>query len=107
MRKRTCLLTMAALPFTVLLGCQTTPDRLPANRYSSAEQERAMTQEMNLHQPGKTGPNSASAEDNAALRESMADRSIRSEMSQAAVGTTNEMPGGKALPRPSSDVATH
>lgn len=58
-----------------------------------------MTNSGQLHRPGRVGEDSASGQDNNAIRESMAGEPIREQTSQAAGGTTNEMGGGKALPR--------
>lgn len=86
-----------ALSMSLLIGCTSAQDRVPANRYTTSEQERAVVKEMNLHRPARTVQAAASAEDKAAVRESMVGRSIRSETSQSGAGTISEMSGGKLL----------
>lgn len=93
----------AALPIVLLAGCQSTRERVPAERYSSAEHERTLVNEMNINRPGKIGEAAASEQDNRALRESLSTHPHRSMQSQAAGATTNEMPEGKALPRLSDE----
>jgi hypothetical protein len=104
------VLSIAMLPLFVLGGCQSGRSTQsaaggapPAARYSSADHERAMVNDMNLHRPGATGQQSASARDNEAIRESMAGKSIRQQETQSSDSTTNEMAGGKALPRAGSE----
>jgi hypothetical protein len=102
------MLTVAVLPAVVLVVCQSgrgtqsaSGGAPPAERYSSADQERAVLKEMNLNRPGPIGQKSASARDTEAMRESMANKPIRERQTQSSTSTTNEMAGGKALPRAS------
>ncbi|MEP6888410.1 MAG: hypothetical protein ABI945_08825 [Nitrospirales bacterium] len=88
--------------------------RQPAGQYSSADHERTMVNEMNLHRPNEqramtpseremypqrstdqTGL-TASERDNIALRDTIAGKPQRSRTTQAADGTTNEMPINRA-----------
>jgi len=89
-----------ALPVSLLIGCQSNPNRGASQGYSSAEQEKTMVNDMNLHRPGKTGQKAASRQDNADLRETLAEHPVRSRESQATGGTVNEMVEGEGLPRP-------
>jgi len=100
------VLSIAMLPLVVVVGCQSgrttqsaTGGAQPAARYSSADHERAMVNDMNLNRPGAIGQKSASARDNEAIRETLATKPVRERQSQSSTGTTNEMAGGKALPR--------
>jgi hypothetical protein len=93
-------LLATVVPMSLLIGCATPSKQTPAGGYSSAQHEKAMVEEMNLHRPGKTGMRAASQQDNAALRETLAEHPVRSRESQAAGGTVNEMVEGEALPRP-------
>lgn len=99
MKTSTWLLAIT-LPTSLLLGCQSGSGGAPAGNYSSAEQERTMVHDMNLHRPGKTGAKAASREDNTALREDLAQHPVRSRESQSSSGTVNEMVEGEGLPRP-------
>lgn len=88
------------LPTSLLIGCQSGSGGLPTGNYSSAEQERTMVNERNLHQPGKTGAKAASREDNKALREDLTEHPVRAQESQTTSGSVNEMVEGEGLPRP-------
>ena len=99
MKTGTCLLVMV-FPMSLLIGCSSGPRQTPVGGYSSAQHEKAMVEEMNLHRPGKTGTMAASQQDNMALRETLAEHPVRSRESQAAGGTVNEMVEGEGLPRP-------
>ena len=99
MKTSTWLLAIT-LPMSLLLGCQSGSGGAPASSYSSAEQERTMVNDMNLHRPGKTGAKAASREDNMALREDLTEHPVRSRESQSSSGTVNEMVEGEGLPRP-------
>jgi hypothetical protein len=99
--KASTLLIAIALPVSLLAGCQSGSNRGTGTGYSSAEQEKTMVEDMNLHRPGKTGQNAASRRDNAALRETITEHPVRSRESQATGGTVNEMVEGEGLPRPS------
>lgn len=94
------LFVAIALPVSVLVGCQSSPSRGTSQGYSSADQEKAMTDDMNLHRAGKTGQKAASRQDNATLRETITENPVRSRESQATGGTVNEMVEGEGLPRP-------
>ena len=98
--KASILFVGIALPISLMVGCQSGPNRGASQGYSSAQQEKAMVEEMNLHRPGKTGTGAASQQDNMALRETLAEHPVRSRESQAAGGTVNEMVEGEGLPRP-------
>ena len=98
MKTSTWLLAIT-VPMSLLLGCQSRPVGTPAGSYSSAEQERTMVHDMNLHRPGKTGAKAASREDNMALREDLTEHPVRSQESQSSSGTVNEMVEGEGLPR--------
>jgi hypothetical protein len=89
------------LPVSLLIGCQSSPNRGTSQGYSSAQQEKAMVDDMNLHRAGKTGQRAASRQDNAELRETITENPVRSRESQATGGTVNEMVEGQGLPRPS------
>lgn len=99
--KASTLCVAIALPLSVLVGCQSSPSRNTSQGYSSADQERTMVNDMNLHRAGKTGQKAASRQDNADLRETLAENPVRSRESQATSGTVNEMVEGEGLPRPS------
>jgi hypothetical protein len=90
-------------PMSLLIGCSSGPKQTPAGGYSSAQHEKAMVEEMNLHRPGKTGKMAASRQDNTALRETITEHPVRSRESQAAGGTVNEMVEGEGLPRPTEE----
>ena len=94
---RRAQLIMLTLPMVLGLGCQSGPG---ISSYSSAEQERTMVHEMNLHRPGKTGLQAASRLDNMALREDLSEHPIVARESQATSGTVYEMLEGEDLPRP-------
>jgi len=98
--KASILFVAIALPVSLLIGCQSSPNRGTNQGYSSAEQEKTMVNDMNLHQPGKTGQKAASRQDNADLRETLTEHPVRSRESQATGGTVNEMVEGEGLPRP-------
>ena len=142
--KITTLFVMAIVPLSILTACQSSrdqrdmrataqPDRYastdrypagsetgrevrkqPTGQFSSADQERTMVNEMNLHRPNdqramtpserdmypqrsteQTGL-TASERDNIALRDAIAGKPQRSRTTQAAGGTTNEMRTGTA-----------
>ena len=102
------LVTAIALPL-VLAGCQSSTgrDRVADDRYSSAQQERTMTRDMNLEREGFTGPKGASRADNAALRESMATTQGQgggAPSTNAAEANINEMRPDRALPQPGSEM---
>lgn len=96
---------LAVMVFSVsmLVGCTSGGKQGSVQGYSSAEQEKAMVEEMNLHRAGKTGTKAASREDSAALRETITEHPVRSKESQAAGGTVNEMVEGEGLPRPTEE----
>jgi len=98
MKTSTWLLAIA-LPTSLLLGCQSGASGTPAGSYSSAEQERTMVHDMNLHRAGKTGAKAASRQDNMALREDLSEHPVRAQEGQASSGTVNEMVEGEGLPR--------
>jgi len=98
--RRMQYIAAAALPLALLAACQSTRDRVPADRYSSAEHERTLVNEMNINRPGKIGEAAASEQDNRALRESLSTHAHRAQpSSNATTATINETPEGKALPR--------
>jgi outer membrane murein-binding lipoprotein Lpp len=99
--KASLLFVAVALPVSLLVGCQSSPNRNTSQGYSSAQQEKAMVDDMNLHRTGKTGQKAASRQDNAELRETITEHPVRSSESQATGGTVNEMVEGEGLPRPS------
>ena len=74
----------------------------PPERYTTADHERAMLAELKRQREQQTGQMSASARDNQAIRESMADKPIRSHQTQSSTSTINEMPGGQAMSEQSS-----
>ena len=98
--KASTLCVAIVLPVSLLIGCQSSPNRGPSQGYSSAQQEKAMVEDMNLHRAGKTGARAASRQDNAALRETLAVNPVRSNEAQSSEGTVNEMVEGEGLPRP-------
>ena len=100
--KASLLFVAVALPVSLLVGCQSSPGRNTSTGYSSAEQEKTMVNDMNLHRAGKTGQKAASRQDNADLRETLAEHPVRSNESQSSTGTVNEMVEGEGLPRPST-----
>lgn len=63
-----------------------------------------MVSEMNLNRPGDPPGQTASERDNMALRNSLAGKPHRSLTTQATDSTTNEMPGGKGLPRTTEEA---
>jgi len=99
-RTASTLFVAMALPVALLIGCQSNPNRGASQGYSSAQQEKAMVDDMNLHRAGKTGQRAASRQDNAELRETITEHPVRSRESQASGGTVNEMVEGEGLPRP-------
>jgi outer membrane murein-binding lipoprotein Lpp len=99
--KASILFVAVALPVSLLVGCQSSPNRNTSQGYSSAQQEKAMVDDMNLHRAGKTGQRAASRQDNAELRETITEHPVRSNESQTTGGTVNEMVEGEGLPRPS------
>lgn len=99
--KASTLCVAIVLPVSLLIGCQSSPNRGTSQGYSSAQQEKAMVDDMNLHRAGKTGQKAASRQDNAELRETITEHPARSRESQATGGTVNEMVEGQGLPRPS------
>ena len=98
--KASTMLIAIALPMSFLAGCQSGPHRTASDGYSSADQERTMRNDMNLHRAGKTGTRAASRQDNADLRETITEHPVRSRESPATGGTVNEMVEGEGLPRP-------
>jgi hypothetical protein len=109
MKMSTRLFTMAVLPLCILSGCQSsraTPSASggapPSERYTTEDHERAMLAELNRQRAAQTGQRSASAADNQAIRESMANKPIRHEQTQSSTSTINEMPGSQAMSEQSS-----
>jgi len=98
--KASTLCVAIVLPISLLIGCQSNPNRGTSQGYSSAQQEKAMVEDMNLHRAGKTGQKAASRQDNAALRETLSEHPVRSNEAQSSEGTVNEMVEGEGLPRP-------
>jgi len=105
MKSTHVLVTAIALPL-IVAGCQSSADRdiVASDRYSSAQQERTMTRDMNLEREGFTGPKSASRSDSAALREAVATDQRGTRSTNAAVANTNEMRPDRALPQPGSEM---
>jgi hypothetical protein len=93
------LLLATIFPMSLLAGCASDAKPGAVQQFSSAAHERAMVEEMNLHRPGKTGTRAASRQDNAVLRETLAEHPVRSNEAQASEGTVNEMVEGEGLPR--------
>lgn len=118
MRLFLTMATIAVLPLSVLTACESnrSMDRSmdrnmdnrmsrsgsaspAAGRFTSADQERTMVNEMNLHRAGDQSGMTASERDNQALRRTIAGQSQRSQTTQVASGTTNEMGIGKGMPQ--------
>ena len=97
--KRGILLLATIFPMSLLAGCASDAKPGAVQQFSSAAHESAMVEEMNLHRPGKTGTRAASRQDNAALRETLAEHPVRSNEAQSSEGTVNEMVEGEGLPR--------
>jgi hypothetical protein len=93
------LLLVTVFPLSLFAGCASDAKPGAVQQFSSAAHEKAMVEEMNLHRPGKTGTRAASRQDNAALRETLAERPVRSNEAQSSEGTVNEMVEGEGLPR--------
>ena len=105
MKSTHVLVTAIMLP-VVMAGCQSSGDRdmVASDRYSSAQQERTMTRDMNLEREGFTGPKGASRSDNAALQETVATDQRGARSTNAAVANTNEMRPDRPLPQPGSEM---
>ena len=105
MKSTHVLVTAIMLPL-VMAGCQSSGDRerVASDRYSSAQQERTMTRDMNLEREGFTGPKGASRSDNAALRDTVANDQRGTRSTNAAEANTNEMRPDRSLPQPGSEM---